>query len=175
MTVRRALLTGATTVALLVGCSVGPRTTFPAIGSTPGAPGDATAVTRDRIISALGAVGLQAAEATRPYRPPEGPLLAAAPRTVLQATLSEDPDHGFIVIYAFDSDVAAREAANDHAAYLGTPVGRIQFPAGARFVLRVAGPTVVFFWWTPGSAPDPRIASVDQALRTVGTEVAIPS
>jgi hypothetical protein len=150
------------------------RTTFPPFGSTPAPAGDATAATRQQVIAALGAVGLQAVDSTRPYRPPEGPLLAAAPRTVLQ-TLPDDVTHGNVIIYALSSDAVAQKAAADHAAYVASNVGRIQFAQDSRFVLRQLGPTVVFFTWSPGGSPDPRLQSIQDALSTLGTEVVIPS
>jgi hypothetical protein len=163
-------------IALLVtsACSAKPRTTFPPLGSSPAPVGDATAATRAQVIAALAAVGLQAIETNRDYRPPEGPLLAAAPRSVLQATLPDDPGHGFIVIYALSSGAAAEAAAADHAAYIASGIGRVNFAFDSRFVLRVAGSTVVFFHWSPGAALDDRTPQIEDALATVGTEVPIP-
>ena len=163
--------------ALLVttACSGRPRTTFPPLGSSPAPVGDATAATRGQVIAALAAAGLQAAETNRAHRPPEGPLLAAAPRSVLQATLPDDPSHGFIVIYALPSGAAAQTAAADHAAYIASGIGRVNFAFDSRFVLRVVGSTVVFFHWSPGAALDDRTRLIEDALRTVGDEVQIPS
>lgn len=163
--------------AMLAGaaCTGASRTTFPPLGSSPQPAGGATVATKGKVIGALAAVGLQAIDATRAYRPPEGPLLAAAPRSVVQATLPDDPSHGFVVIYALASDVAAGTAAADHAAYVASGIGRVQFPADSRFVLRVAGSTVVFFTWSPGAALDDRTRLIEDALRTVGTEVQVPS
>lgn len=151
-------------------CASGPRTTFPPLGATPGAAGDLTDATEAHVIAALGAVGLPAAEATLPYRPPEGPLLAGAPRTVIQATLPEDPTGGFVVIYALQSPQAAEAAADDHVAYVSSNQGGI-FPRGSRFVVRLVGSTVVFFWWIPESAIDARTALIEEALLGVGSEV----
>jgi len=78
-------------------------------------------------------------------------------------------------IYALGSDVVAQKAAADHAAYVASNVGRIQFAQDSRFVLRQLGPTVVFFTWSPGGSPDPRLQSIQDALSTLGTEVVIPS
>lgn len=162
--------------AALGACTTGTtRTTFPPLGSSPAPVGDATAQTRQQIAEALGAVGLQALDANRAHRPPEGPLLAAAPRSVLRATLPDDPDSGFIVIYALASEAAAEAAARDHAAYISSGIGRVNFPFDARFVLRVAGATVVFFSWSPGATSDTRTHLVEEALVTVGTAVQIPS
>ena len=97
-----------------------------------------------------------------------------APRTVIQATLPEDPTHGFVLIYAFPSPQAAESAAADHAGYISSGPGRVQFPPGSRFVLRVVGSTVVFFSWIPDSALDPRMRSIEEALLGVGSEVPVP-
>lgn len=171
---RRALLVSILVAAFAAACTSGPRTTFPPLGATPGAAGDLTDATEATVIAALAAVGLPAAEATRTFRPPEGPLLAAAPRTVIQATLPEDPTHGFVLIYAFPSPQAAESAAADHAGYISSGPGRVQFPPGSRFVLRVVGSTVVFFSWIPDSALDPRMRSIEEALLGVGSEVPVP-
>lgn len=163
------------TLLITTACSARPRATFPPLGSSPAPVGQATAATRGQVIAALAAAGLQAIDAIRAHRPPEGPLLAAAPRSVLQATLPDDPAHGFIVIYALSSSTAAQTAAADHAAYIASGIGRVNFAFDTRFVLRVAGSTVVFFHWSPGAALDERTRSIEDALRTVGTEVQIPS
>ena len=172
---------GAPRVAALVllaisafGCGTsGP--TFPPAGSTPGAPGDATAATKQLIIGALGAVGLQAVDATRPYRPPEGPLMTGAPRSVLQATLPDDPDHGDIVIYALGSAVTAESAAFDQARYIASGPGGILLAPGSHFVLRIVDSTVIFFTWSPGSSPDSRTHLIEDALNTLGVVVPIGS
>jgi hypothetical protein len=155
------------------GCAGVTRTTFPPPGSSPAPAGDQTAATVTAVTGALAAVGLPAIDANRQYRPPEGPLLAAAPRSVVQATLPDDPAHGFVVIYAFDSAVAARAAADDQAAYIESGIGRVQFAPDAHFVLRVLGSTVIFFWWSPGAALDARTHSIEDALSTVGEPVEV--
>lgn len=152
-------------------CAGTTRTTFPPVGSTPAPVGDTTTATARLVIHALSAVGLQGIDANRLYRPPEGPLLAAAPRSVVQATLPDDPTHGFIVIYALASDAAAQAAAEDQAAYIVSGPGRVQFTTDARFTLRVIGPNVVFFWWSPGAALDARTKAIEVALMKVGIEV----
>lgn len=171
------LALGAVLAALLIaGCAGGTtRTTFPPAGTTPEPAGDATAATKQQIIAALASSGLQAADAVRPYRPPEGPLLAAAPRSVLQVGLPDDPSHGYIVIYALASPAAADAAARDHATYVSSGPGGIQFAPGTEFSLRVAESNVVFFSWSPDNSPDPRISAIAQALDTIGTPVAVPS
>ena len=148
--------------------------TFPPAESTPAPAGDTTSAARSLVIAALGTVGLQAQDTIHPYRPPEGARFSAAPRTVLQVTLPDDPDHGFIVLYAFASPVEAELAANEQALYIASGPGRVQFGPGSRVVLRLVGATVIFFTWSPDNSPDPRTASIDQALSTVGTAVPIP-
>jgi hypothetical protein len=148
--------------------------TFPPAESTPAPAGDATSAARSMVLQALGTVGLQAQDAIHPYRPPEAARFSAAPRTVLQVTLPDDPDHGFVVLYAFSSPTEAEAAANEQAAYIASGPGRVQFGPGTRFALRLVGATVIFFTWSPDNSPDPRTASIDQALSTVGTAVVIP-
>jgi hypothetical protein len=171
-----------TRVALAIGLAVSvsacvtTRNSFPPEGSTPKPAGDATATTVAQVIAALEGQGLQAAVSSRAYRPAEGPLLAAASRTVIQVTLPDDPAHGSILVYALASPAAAQAAAEDHAAYLAAGIGGgVQYPPGTEFVLRVAGSNVVFFSWLPANSPDARTAQIATALQGVGTEVAIPS
>lgn len=146
----------------------------PPAGPSPAPAGDATAATKQRVLVALAAVGLQAADALQPYRPPEGRLLAAAPRSVLQATLPDDPSDGFLLIYAFPSAPAARAAASDQATYIASGPGRINFAKDTHFVLRVEDSAVIFFHWSPGASPDARTKSIEDALSTIGTGVPIP-
>lgn len=172
MSRRFAALLGAVLLATSA-CAGGTRTTFPAVGSSPAPVGDAAAATVTAITGALGAEGLPSVTANRQYRPPEGPLLSAAPRFVVQATLPDDPAHGFMVVYTFASHEAALTAANDQAAYIESGIGRVQFAPDAHFVLRVLGPTVVFFWWSPGAALDSRTPAIEAALLTVGEAVEV--
>lgn len=158
--------------AAALGCATQPAITPPA-GSLPGQVGDAVGVTRQLIVNALGAVGLQAVDSTRPYRPQEADLLRGAARSVLQATLPDDPNGGYIVIYSLLTSEAAQRAATGQAAYIASGPGGIQFPTGSHFVLRVVDSTVVFFTWAPGSAPDPRTPLIEDALQNVGVEVPI--
>lgn len=167
-----AALLGAT---LLGACAPStPRTTFPPFGSTPGAVGAATAAARQLVVSALAAVGLPAAESPRTYRPEEGAMLAAAPRTVLQVALPQDPQRGFVLIYALPSEQAAFAAARDHAKHVTSNTGRVLFPTDARHILRVVGDTVVSFWWSPEAALDARTTEIENVLRQIGSEVPVP-
>jgi len=173
---RAHLAARAACLALLAIASIGcgsPGPSFPPAGSTPAAPGDATAATKQQVIGALGVVGLQAVDATRPYRPPEGALMTGASRSVLQATLPDDPDHGYIVIYSLGSAVAAESAAFDQARYIASGPGGIQFPPGSHYVLRIIDSTVVFFTWSPGGSPDSRTHLIEEALNTLGVAVPI--
>lgn len=146
-----------------------------AVGTAP-ALSAAVSTTADRIAAALGSAGLTAtALPPQPvtFRPGESPLLAAAPRLVLQALVPGDPGHGFIVVYDFVDDAAAATAGAEMAGYLATGPGRIQFPNDARHVLRQVGPTLVFFTWSPAASPDPKVGALAAALETVGTEIPI--
>ena len=167
---------GAVVLAVALGGCITTRNSFPPAGSTPKPAGDATAATVTQVIAALQAQGLQAAVSDRAYRPAEGPLLAAASRTVIQVTLPQDPSRGSIVVYALASPAAAQAAAEDHAAYLAAGIGGgVQYPPGTEFVLRVVGSNVVFFNWLPANSPDPGTQQIATALQGVGTEVEIPS
>jgi hypothetical protein len=151
------------------------QATFPPLGSTPQPPGDATAAAQQQVITALTVAGLQAAPSVNPYRPPEGPLLAAAPRSVVQVALDDDPTRGYIVIYALGSAGEATAAAADHAAYLASNTGgRALFPPGTEFVIRVLGSSVVVYSWLPADARDPRTPAIATALQTIGTGVQVP-
>ena len=152
-----------------------PTSTYPPVGSTPQPAGDTTNATTQAVIGALATAGLQAAVTQTQFRPPEGPLLTAAPRTVLQVTMPDDPSRGFIVIYALDSPNAALAAAKDHATWVAAPVGKINFPPGTRFELRVLGSNVIWFSWLPGSSPDARNDQIGPALETVGEAITVPS
>lgn len=154
-------------------CAGVTRTTFPPLGSSPAPVGAQAAATITAVTAALAAAGLPSIDANRQYRPPEGPLLAAAPRSVVQATLPDDPAHGFVVIYAFSSQATARAAADDQATYIESGIGRVQYAPDAHFVLRLLGSTVIFYWWSPGAALDARAQSIEDALLTVGDAVEV--
>jgi hypothetical protein len=167
-TLARALFAGVLVV-IVGACATEPRTTFLAPG---GAAGSLTDATEARVIAALAGVGLPAGEATLPYRPAEAALLANAPRTVLQATLPDDPAGGFVVIYALPSVEAADAAATEQADLIAGRRGGF-YPLGTRPVLRLVGSNVVFFWWLPDSTPDARTPLIEEALLSVGTEVPV--
>ncbi|MEO8228545.1 MAG: hypothetical protein ABI628_02150 [Chloroflexota bacterium] len=165
--------------AALAGCapaaSAPSATPTPALSQAPALSG-AVAATADQVAAALGSVGLTAtALPPQPvaYRPGESPLLAVAPRLVLQALLPGDASHGFIVVYQFADDATARAAGAEMAGYLASGPGRIQFPNDARHVLRQVGPTLVFFTWSPAVSPDPKVAALAGALETLGTGIPV--
>ena len=157
---------GALLAVAVTGCASPPA-------PTPGAPGDAGLATKQLVIGALSAAGVPAADATKPYRPSETPVLTGAARSVIQAQLPNDPNHGFIVVYSFVSAVAAEKAAFDQAAYVASPAGGIQFTPGSHFVIRIIDTAVVFFTWSPGASPDLQQQHVEDALNTLGTPVPI--
>ena len=174
-----AFVLGVVLAAALTGCAPAASVSSAAPISAPSqatALSAAVAETADRVAAALGSVGLTAtALPPQPvaFRPGESPLLAAAPRLVLQALLPGDASHGFIVVYDFADDAAAGAAGAEMAAYLASGPGRIQFPNDARHVLRQVGPTLVFFTWSPAASPDPKVAALAGALETLGTGIPI--
>jgi len=174
-TVRAFRLAFATAVLLLsVSACVTTLNTFPPIGNTPPPAGAGSTAVVTQVVGALGARGLQAAESIRAYRPVEGPLVAAAPRTIVQVTLPEDPNHGFIVIYALSSPQAAQDAAEDQAGYIAAGIGGgVLNPPGTQYALQVLGSSVVFFSWLPATSPDPRTGEIAEALATLGVAVPI--
>jgi hypothetical protein len=161
----------------LAACGVGASSapTFPPADSTRAPAGEATAATRAKIAAALAVEGLQVADAAVAYRPPEGALFASAPRSVVQVQLPDDPTHGFIAVYAFDSPNAALAAAKDQAAYIASGPGNVQFAPGTQFIIRTLGSTALFFSWSPDNAADSRTASIPLALGQVGTDVPVPA
>jgi hypothetical protein len=175
-TSRRAATALALLATIVVGaCAPGTNgPTFPPVGSTVAPVGDATAAVRAQVANALAVEGLQVVDAAVAYRPPEGARFAAAPRSVVQVTLPDDPTHGYIVLYAFPTPQAAVEAANDQAAYIASGPGLVQFQVDTQFVLRVSGSNAIFFTWSPENSPDPRTPTIALALSQVGTEVTIP-
>ncbi len=150
--------------------------TFPPDGATTAPAGAASAATRASLASALAAQGLQIEDVLAPFRPAESPRLAAAPRIVVRAVLSADPDHGRVVIYEFLDSPSATAAAQEQAMYLKTGVALVQFPPQTRFMLRVVGSTVVFYAWSAGNSSDPAgVEAVATAVRSIGFDVPVPN
>jgi hypothetical protein len=163
-------------MALLIGaCTISAGPTFPPAGSSPAPAGDATAVARAQVTAALTVEGLTVQDAKTAYRPPEGAIFAAAPRTVVQVVLPDDPNHGYIVLYAFGTPQQALAGAQDQAAYIASGPGRVQFVPGSQFSLRVVGNIAIFFAWVPDNSPDQRTPSIALALSQIGDEVPIPA
>ena len=135
----------------------------------------AVALTRGELVRALGTKNLVLSDSQAPVRPPEAPLLAAAPRAVYQVLLPKDPSKGFIVVYEFPDADHAAAAATQEQAYLATGPGRVQRPQGTVSIIRTVGPTVIFYDWLPGAAQDPSAPGIQQALETVGTAYPVAS
>ncbi len=161
---------------VLAGCTTTVHD-FPPAGSTPQAvTGSTTAQTVASVVNALDQAGLQAEVTTRPFRPSEGPLLSAAPRSVIEIALPDDPDNAFVVVYALPTDEAALTAATDHAAYLAAGIGGgVQYTPGTHFVIQAIRSNVVFFYWLPASSPDSRMTTIEDTLRSLGTTIDVPS
>jgi hypothetical protein len=172
----------------LLACSLALAGCFPAADATPpptpvpspvgpvatGEALEAIARARARIFEALRAAGYRVQDAEVPYRPAEARELVAAPRRVVRAILPDDPQGGFISIYAFQDARHAQEAGRRQAAYLESGPVRIQFPQDVRFVLRQVGQTLVFYSWSPSTANDPEAAGIEEALSGVGTAIPAP-
>ena len=125
--------------------------------------------------AALGSDGLRDRIATSavPFRPPESPLVAAAPREVFQVVLPDDPVHGYLVIYAFPDDAAAATAAQRwRRTWAAAPAGSSSRPTRSR-VIRQVGTTVIVYSWSPAELDRSAGGAWPLALATVGIEVPI--
>jgi len=160
---------------LAAACVPAAGPTFPAVGSSPAAAGDLTAGVRAQVAAALAVEGLQLGDAKTTFRPPEGPIFAAAPRTVVQVALPDDPTGGYIVLYAFGTPAQALDAARDQARYIASSPGRILYPISTQFSLRVLGNIAIFFYYSSDTSPDARTPSIALALSQIGDEVPIPA
>ena len=164
----------AVAVVVVAGCGAPRRApTYPPAGSTAVPAGSATDAVRTAITAALGAASLQVTDAGEPYRPPEGPWFAAAPRTVVQVKVPGQPAPHFIVLYSFTAASDALAGATDEAAYLANGAGRIQIATDAHITLRVLGSVAVLFLWSPANS-DPGVGAIETALAGIGTGVPIP-
>lgn len=174
---RAADVSGLLLVAALVvtacGAGAGTIPVAPVAPSPTRAVSPSVTATTTAIGQVLSAAGLATAPAQVPFRPGESPMLAAAPREVVQAILPSDPVHGMIVIYDFPDAGAALAAGNEMAAYLKSGPGRVQFVPDSIHTLRQVGSTLVFFTWSPANSPDPRTADIASALDTLGTGIPI--
>ena len=154
---------------LLGGCGQarsGPS--YPPAGATPVTATTETAAARAAVTQALAPTGLVLAATPQPYRPPEGPWLAAAPREVLEVDAPAGGPVGYVVLYGLASTSDATAAAVDQAAFVQRPTSQVYFPTDARFVIRTLGNAVIFFTWSP-AASDPRAADLAGALAEIGT------
>lgn len=175
MAARLSLLRGALLAVVVAGCVPTAGPTFPPVGSSPGPAGDLTAGARAQVAAALAVEGLQVQDPQSTFRPAEGAIFAAAPRTLVQAVLPDDPAGGYIVLYAFGTPAQALAAAQDQARYIASGPGRVLYPLSTQFSLRVLGNIAIFFSYASDSAPDPRTPAIGIALSTIGDEVPIPA
>jgi hypothetical protein len=164
--------------AFATGCGVGASTTaatFPPESVGPNATVSAAmGPIRAAIAAALASFRLQLTDSNRPFRPAETARLSAAPRSVFQVVIPDDPDAGFIVVYEFRDAASAVDAGNDLAGYLGTGAARVNFPLDAQHSIRQLGTTLIFYTYSPSTDTDPASAQIAQALATLGIGFAPP-
>ena len=141
----------------------------PGAAATVAPAGDASLRTRELVVEALSQASFQVTDPQTPYRPGESPALVDVPRRVLQVVLPVDPSGGYVVIYELPSANDADRVGREFASYLASGTGAIQYPRDARFVIRRAGQTLVFFAWSPSVSPDPEVARLASVLATVGS------
>lgn len=162
------------TIALAVGACGSTRVggaTYPPAGATPITATTETEAARAAVVDAVASTGLVVAATSQPYRPPEGPWFAAAPRTVVELDAPAGGAVAHVVLYGFASMADAASAAADQAAYVARPTSQVYFPSGSRFVIRVLGSAAIFLAWVPDQG-DPRVADVVAALEHLGTGAA---
>jgi hypothetical protein len=162
--------------AAVEGCGLAASTAGLPATPTVAIPSYSTTIaqTRREIVSALGTANLVLQDATEPFRPPESPSLAAAPRGVFQVVLPQDPGNGYIVVYEFRDVASAAAAGAELAAYIGSGPGRIQFPPDAEHVIRQLNTTLIVYSWSAANSSDPNESKILPILSTVGTEIAVP-
>jgi hypothetical protein len=136
----------------------------------------AVSQTRGAIAAALttAGVGVQLADATRPYRPAESGRLRSAPRAVYQVLLPDQPDAGFVVVYEFPDSASAVDAGNEEAGYLGSGPAKVQFPLGTEHVLQAVGTTLILYSWLPSASANPAAGKVADALKGLGVGFSVP-
>jgi hypothetical protein len=161
---------------ILAGCGAGAsRASLPPAPTSAAASYPPTvADTRRLVADALGRDGLTLQDANQPFRPPESPSMTAASRGIFQVVLPADPDHGYLVIYAFRDAASAATAARDQATYIGSGPGKVQFTPDTVSVIRQVDTTVIVYSWSPANSTDTHAASIATDLATVGIEVQIP-
>jgi len=178
MTHRAAGLLAVPALALVVaGCGIVAGPSPSSAPSAPGLPGPSAnlsgAGARAQLAGALSARSLLLVDARAPYFPPEPPDLATIPRSVYQVQLRDDPEHGYIVVYAFPAPELAAAGGRSMADYLATGPGRVQEPAGTVYVLRQLGVWLIAYHWLPEAAVDPAMPGIQEALETLGTEIPV--
>ncbi len=166
----------AATAMVLAGCATvrdGPTVTFPPSTFGSGAVTDASTAAQREIDRALGTIGLFSVVPRVPYRPAEAPRFAAAPRTVLQVSVPDVGTSEYISIYEFPDAQSAAMAAREQAAYVASPVGRVQFPTGTDFTIRQLGSTIVLYTFLPQAGLG-RSIEIAKVLRALGTVIEVP-
>ncbi len=171
-----AIMALAATALLLVGCATvrdGPIVTFPPSTFGSGAVTDASTAAQREVDRALGTIGLFSVVPRVPYRPAEAPRFAAAPRTVLEVSVPDVGASEHISIYEFPDAQTAAVAAREQAAYVASPVGRVQFPTGTDFTIRQLGSTILLYTFLPQAGLG-RSNEIAEVLRGLGTVIEVP-
>ena len=164
------------TAVLTAGCGIAARRApLPSAAATP-VPSVPIAIeqTRRQLEGAIRAAGYFFDLAEQPFRPPESPALAAAPRVVFQVLLPDDTGRGQIVVYEFPDTARAAAAGREMANYLASGPGRVQFPPDAEHVLRQFGTTLIFYTWSLENSATDAVREIATALDAVGQGIAIP-
>ncbi|MEO8571177.1 MAG: hypothetical protein ABI553_05690 [Chloroflexota bacterium] len=125
-------------------------------------------LTRVELARVLAAHDLVLTDTQAPVRPPEAPLLTAAPRAIYQVLLPRDPQKGFIVVYEFSDPTRAAAAATEEQAYVATGPARVQTPLGTVTIIRQVGSTIVLYAWLPAGSKDAAAPGIQLALGTLG-------
>jgi hypothetical protein len=169
----------AATVALLVaGCGIAAPhgSAAPVQDTATPQPTVSAAVeeTRRQVAGALAPDGMQLLVPTVPFQPPEPADFDSIPRAVYQATLPDDPSHGFIVIYELPDTGSATQSGQDLAKFLASGPGRVEFPPDTQHVIRQIGTTLVFYSWSQANSVGSGASTVGTALTSIGQGIAIP-
>ena len=176
---RRLVLAGILAAASLsvaaCGPSEDPDRSFPVASIGPAMTvSPAVNLTRVELVRVLAAHDLVLTDTQAPVRPPEAPLLTAAPRAVYQVVLPKDPQKGFIVVYEFSDPTRAAAAATEEQAYLATGPARVQTPLGTVTIIRQVGSTIVLYAWLPAGAQDAAAPGIQSAFETLGIGFPVP-
>jgi hypothetical protein len=163
---------------VVAGCGgpADPGLTFPVASIGPAMTvSPAVNQTRIELVRVLAAHQLVLTDTQAPVRPPEAPLLTAAPRAVYQVILPKDPQKGYIVVYEFTDPSLAAAAATEEQAYLATGPARVQSPLGTVTIIRQVGATIVLYAWLPAGAQDDSAPAIQTALETLGIGFPVPN